>query len=1086
MKSLDLKTLLLGGSLLAGTFAYSTMGYAQETTETTDDVIELVDEEVEEKESDNIIVTGSRLSRDSFTSVSPLQVIDAELSRDLGLVEASQILQTATVAAGTQIDTTFGGFVLDNGPGAETVDLRGLGANRNLILLNGRRVAPAGIEGAPSSPDLSLLPSGLIQKYDIVLDGASAIYGSDAIAGVVNAVLKTDVEGFEVTGSYSLPEQTNGQQFAVDATYGINSDRGFVMVGASYRKSEEVKYRDRDFLNNCNTNLEVTTEGEIRTVDVSSTIGQRPDECKIQGLAGRILAPLFGSIYNRGDGTGNLIIPGFSESSQFGVGFDQNLDGVADVTFQDFAINGRDLDRSLFPENERYNIAAFGEYTFEGDSNVTPFFELVYSKRKTTSANTGDFQLFPVVPANNPFNPCNPAAAGGVDCGLAYTAMLTDPIFVNQFQDYYFGGAGSPNCFGFPRSICTPATFGLLSGPIGAQTVQPVVSVEGDRTRVTADIEQLRGVFGLRADLPQINFGGFQNWSGEAYVSISRSTGNASRPGIRGDRLNYALGVGSTAPCVTAAGATVSADVSNGCVPVNLFADSLYAGVVGDFATQAERDYLFDSRDFLTEVDQTIWNVFLQGDIAETAAGTVSLGFGGEVRVDAINSVPDDIARDGLFFGFFSDEGANGSKVTKEVFAEMFVPLVADKPFFKRLNLELSGRVTKDEFYPTAFTYSAKSEWSPFDALTLKGTVGTSYRAPNVRENFLNSQTGFSNFSDPCFAPDLAVDPITGAVTGVDGRTQQTLDNCIAAGIDPTTFGLGQVAVNAEIGRGGATDLSEEQSQSFTAGFAFEQPWLEDVDVTVGATYWNVNIDNTIIEPSGQFLINECYINQPLQSSPFCSRITRDATQNISFIDGGFINRDNETAEGVDVNVRYRQEVTVFERPITLRANINATRLIERNTVQSIPGQAALVETFVGEQAFPKWQAQGIARLTYDDFTFAWQTRFLGSIVADQDILADDIFGSTADGLAQTCSGVAAGDVDCRNVNTIDSYFVHGASIVYRNDDWSIGGGVRNIFDKAPPRIDTASIFGRNNTPLGSGYDLNGRVFFVNARKSFR
>jgi len=279
-------------------------------------------------------------------------------------------------------------------------------------------------------------------------------------------------------------------------------------------------------------------------------------------------------------------------------------------------------------------------------------------------------------------------------------------------------------------------------------------------------------------------------------------------------------------------------------------------------------------------------------------------GGGGEVRVDSIDSIPDDIANDGLFFGFFSDEGANGSKITKEAFAEMFIPLVADKTFVKRLNLELSGRVTKDEFYPTAFTYSAKAEYSPFDSLTFKGTAGTSYRAPNVRENFLNQQTGFGNFSDPCFAPDLAVDPITGAVTGIDGRTQQTLDNCIAVGIDPTTFGLGLVATSVEIGRGGATDLSEEQSQSFTAGFAFEQPWIDDVDLTLGATYWNINIDNTIIEPGGQFLINECFINQPNLSSPFCSRITRDGSGNISFIDGGFINRDNETAEGVDVNVQ--------------------------------------------------------------------------------------------------------------------------------------------------------------------------------------
>jgi len=1097
MNTLDFKKLLLGSSLLVAT-AIATAGTAsaQEliegcvVTDTEDCIAEILETTPvadETTDGSEIIVTGSRLKQDAFTSVSPLQVIDADAERDLGLIDASQILQNVTVAAGTQIDTSFGGFVLDNGPGAETVDLRGLGANRNLVLLNGRRVAPAGLEGAPSSPDIGLLPNGLIQKFDIVLDGASAVYGSDAIAGVVNAVLRTDVEGFEIRGSAQIPEQSEGNEYNVDVTYGKNNDRGFIMVGGSYSKLDEIKYRDRDFLNNCNTNLEVTTDGEIRTVDISSTIGQRPDECKIQGLAGRILTPQpinasgfrtgFGSIYNRGDGSGNLIIPGFSESSDpFGFGVDGDGDGETDITFQDFAINGRDLDRSLRADIERYSLAAFGEYTLEGDNNVTPFFEIVYSGRNTFQ-NTGDFQLFPVVPANNPFNPCNPAAAGGVDCGLAYDALLESP---NQEAAWRAGFGASAAEF---RDF-----FGLnvFSGPIGAVSVQPVVSVEGDRTRVNASIEQIRGVAGMRADIPQIDFAGFQNWSAEAYVSISRSSGDVARPGIRGDRLNYALGVGSTAPCVSPAGTNVSADVSAGCVPVNLFADSLYAGVVGDFATQAEREYLFDSRDFETKVDQTIWNVYLQGDIAETQAGAVTLGLGGEVRVDAIDSIPDDVAGQGLFFGFFSDLGAKGQKTTKEAFGELFIPLVADKTLMKRFNLNLSGRLTKDEFYDTSFTYSAKAEYQPTDFLTFKGTTGTSYRAPNVRENFLLEQTGFGNFNDPCFAPDLEIDPFTMEVIGVDGRTQQTLNNCRLAGIDPNTFGLGQVAANVEIGRGGATDLNEEESTSYTAGFVFEQPFTDSFDLTVGATYWDIDINNTIIEPGGGFLINECYVNQPDLSSPFCSRITRDAGGNLEFIDGGFINRDRETAKGLDFNLRFNRDITIAERPIELSVIGTATHLIERTTEQTLGDQTTEINQFVDEFGFPDWRGVTTFRANYDDFNLAWQTAFLSAVRADEDIIADDVFGSTIDGFSETCSGIAAGDVDCRNVNTADEYWTHNLSLTYRKEDnYSIGIGVRNVFDAKPPRIDTASVFGRNNTPLGSGYDLNGRRFFVNASKTF-
>ena len=1081
MKSFDLKTVLLGGTLLAGTFVYAAAGWAQ--TQPADDTVvqtpKAKKEKAKDEKKDEIVVTGSRLKQDSFSSVSPLQVIDAKEERDLGLIDAAQILQTVTVAAGTQIDTSFGGFVLDNGPGAETVDLRGLGANRNLILLNGRRVAPSGIEGAPSSPDIGLLPSGLIDHYDIQLDGASAVYGSDAIAGVVNAVLRKDVEGLEIRGSGQIPEQSNGNEYNVDITYGKNNDRGYIMVGGSYQKLDEIKYQDRDFLNHCNTNLEVTTTGEVRTVDLSSSIGQRPDECKIQGLAGRIIAPLFGSIYNRGNGTGNLIIPGYSESSQFGVGFDQNQDGVTDVTFQDFAINGRDLFKTLRADLERYSIAAMGEYTLEGENNLTPYFEVIYSGRNSFQ-DGGAFQLFPDVPANNPFNPCNPGQPNGVDCGLAYDAMLNDPVFAQAVADTYGLTPAQFRDFGIVN---------LFSGPIGAQSVLPVVSVRGDRTQVKADLKQIRAVVGMRGDIPQINFGGFQNWSGEAYVSLSHSNGKAHRPGIRGDRLDFALGNNASGvPCQQAPGETVRQDVLTGCVPVNMFADSLYQGVIGDFATQAEHDYLFDSRDFETKVDQTIWNAFFQGEIAQTDAGAITLGFGGEIRVDSIDSLPDDVAAQGLFFGFFSDLGAKGQKTTKEAFAEAYIPLVADKPFFRKLDLNLSGRITKDEFYPTATTYSAKSSWQMFDSLTFKGTVGTSFRAPNLRENFLLSQTGFGTIGDPCAAPaSLVVDPITGQVTGSDPRSPQTLANCRLAGIDPLTYRLGQTGFySVEQASGGVTDLNPETSKSFSAGFAFEQPWFDGFDLTIGGTYWDIDIKNTIIEPSGSFLVSECYVNNPNLSSPFCSRITRDpATQDMTFIDAGFINRDRETARGEDFNIHYSQDINVFQRPVTISARLNATHLEERKTFQSLGNSSTVIEPFVGEFGFPDWTGLGSFRVDYDDFIFNWQTYFLGAVRADQDVIAQDVFGSVADGLSETCLGAAPDNVQCRNVNTADAYFMHSASITYRKDDWSVGIGVRNVFDKNPPRIDTGSVFGRNNVPLGGGYDLNGRRFFANVSKKF-
>ena len=146
--------------------------YAQDSSDDTADEIE------DERQVEEVIVTGSRLKRSTYSSISPLQIITGQVSREVGLIDAADILQESTASSGQQIDLTFQGFVLDNGPGSSTINLRGLGAARTLVLVNGRRLAPAGVEGAPFAANLNQIPASLVQQYDLLLDGASSVYGS--------------------------------------------------------------------------------------------------------------------------------------------------------------------------------------------------------------------------------------------------------------------------------------------------------------------------------------------------------------------------------------------------------------------------------------------------------------------------------------------------------------------------------------------------------------------------------------------------------------------------------------------------------------------------------------------------------------------------------------------------------------------------------------------------------------------------------------------------------------------------------------------------------------------------------------------
>ena len=257
-------TLLL--TLVLALFASPTWAQSDEDDATDQDEDELATEE--SADLGKITVTGSRLQRETYTSIQPLQIITAEGSREAGLVDATDILQQSTAAGGQQIDLTFSGFVLDNGPGAATLSLRGLGANRTLLLLNGRRLAPAGVEGAPTSPDLGLIPGSMVLRYEILLDGASSVYGSDAVAGVTNVIMRKDYDGFEIDGYYNMRDQGGGDSYTINAAYGKNYDRGFFGIGAEYFKADPQRLRDSDWTDQCETHREIDEHGNIRTREV--------------------------------------------------------------------------------------------------------------------------------------------------------------------------------------------------------------------------------------------------------------------------------------------------------------------------------------------------------------------------------------------------------------------------------------------------------------------------------------------------------------------------------------------------------------------------------------------------------------------------------------------------------------------------------------------------------------------------------------------------------------------------------------------------------------------------------------------------
>ena len=1132
-QSNSMKALAFSASALA--FAIAGPAYAQDAEDGQDeeevDVAE--DGQAAEAPQGGIVVTGSRIRRDTYTSISPIQILTSQEEQEAGVFDPTAILQRSEASAGVQIDATFQGFVLDNGPGSTTLSLRGLGADRTLLLINGRRLAPAGVEGAPTSPSLNLLPSTLIERYDLLLDGASSVYGSDAVAGVGNVILRKDFDGLELTAFGNINPDGGGDDYTIGGAYGWNFDRGFIGIGAEYDYRDSIRLKDRDFFRGCTTALDITEDGEIRRLNIYSQANALADsggavttsagECVQSSFNGRIIIPFtsVGSVYldGRTFGTqiGNSGIPGFSESD-FGGPVDADGDGVQDVDLlNDYNLNGANPDQTFLSQQKRYNILAYGEYTFPGAGNITPFFEAMYTRAEVFGENEFFAQIFPYVPDNNPFNPCN-TDVSGVDCRADTEASLP--------------GSG--------RSA------------LGPLSVRPVFAIEGDRNNTDVVQEQYRGVLGVRGDLP--GFG--SSWSFEATGMYSRAKGTSNVRGIREDRLALAIGIDPTqdfdgdgvfdnngdgiaddynsglpvgngliarltgqvpaiAPCDTSALANPNAalpDLADGCVPANLFADSVLGSAQGTFATQAETDYLFGDRSFVTVYEQTVFNAFVTGDLFELPAGPVGVVLGAEYRNDKIDSQANAIASNGLFFGFFADSGAKGSKRIMEAFGEVDIPLIAARPLVEELNLNLSARITDEEFYGTNYTYSIKGGWRPVDRLLLKFSYGTSFRAPNLRENFLGSQTGFQTLTDPCAVPDLAFNDVTGTYDpNGETRDANVLANCIREGRDPTTVGLapdpsgsGSLPpiqnTSVEIARGGSLDIDPETSRSITAGASYEDTW-GDFDVALGVNYYDIKVKDSIVSPNAQFILNDCYTRNDPQRSPFCDRITIGAasTQLVSDVFAGFINLDQESVRGFDFNGRFAKDVKMFGEQVEFRLNVRANRLLERSSlfINSVTLERNSDDD-VGEVGFQKWNGRATLSADIRDFRLSWTTRYIGPFGPDEDNVNAfvDVFGYDANGVfeyqSDTClgggsrtngvpDGIVAGDgVFCRPVDFGKEQFLHTASISYEGDKFDVILGVSNIFDTVPPQVSpfAPSITDISNTVLGAGYDYNGREIF--------
>ena len=385
---------------------------------------------------EELVVTGSRIRRSEFASTSPIQVIETENSTLAGITNTSQMIQGSTVAANaTQINNFFTGFVVDGGPGVKTVSLRGLGTQRTLVLLNGKRVGPAGTRGQVGAVDLNTIPYSLLQRTEILKDGASAVYGSDAVGGVVNFITKKNIDGAEARVQFFAPLEGGNEQMSADYVYGKVVSKGYFNVGLAFEKEQALRYNERDFLS-CPQDYVFDPSTGLRLDLIDPATGKFKCQNTLSGRVDNLTrgrSYVYDSAAVAGGGVSGTDLAGLKRVGGVFANPDITRASAALQPTNDPKLGQR---MAISPTT---NYTAYGSGAYDLTPSIQAYGDIMVSRRESSQENFR--QLFPQVSASNPNNPFRIGNPSGYLSGIARSVVLL-PFNGDQTVDYYRAVAG--------------------------------------------------------------------------------------------------------------------------------------------------------------------------------------------------------------------------------------------------------------------------------------------------------------------------------------------------------------------------------------------------------------------------------------------------------------------------------------------------------------------------------------------------------------------------------------------------------------------------------------------------------------------
>lgn len=906
----DPKRSQLSAAVLLALLGSSSLALAQSTDQST--------ASSDATNVDKITVTGSRIAREGFVTPSPVTAISAEEIRATGAVNIGDLM--------TELPQLSPNYTLGNSTrfigtaGLGLLDLRGMGTSRTLVLVNGRR--HVGSSPGSTAVDVNTIPVEWIERVEVITGGASAVYGADAVAGVVNFIMKKSFSGYEARAQTGKADEGNfDRSFASFSAGGEFADgRGNAAIAMEYSTQDRFGRGDR----------QIGREFLVTTPNPNYDPTQPPSQSNPQNI---FTGPGGNHSISYG-GTFTFGTFDFRNPATYGNRYVFNPDGsfrpnrysgtvISNTSCVDCDFADLNNVADLQPQFDRFSVNTLFNFNLSDDHRL--FFEGKYSKTES--------EFFGQPAFDQPIRIRRANAYVSPELGALMDAKGVSTLLVSRFN----------------------VDAGRRGENVERQTSRLVFGIDGFfgdnwNYEVAANYGQ--------TTIDRLNLNNRINERWQAGLDAVRdSTGRiVCRVSIDPNAINPHTNT------------RYSSFAANGCIPFS---------VMGDGAVSPEAAAWFNTNSLNTsKLDQTV----VGGSVSNSSlftlpAGDVGIAGGVEYRKEKSRENTDPLAALGLTF-LNAIPSRGGEYDVKEVFAETSIPLLADLPGVERLALDLAGRYSDYSSIGSTSTWNIGIDWTILPSLRFRATNAQAVRAPSIGELYNPQSQNFATIADPCnYLSSNGNRP----ANAKDPALRQA--NCTALGI-PVGW-IDTYSANRPGVSGGNPDLEPETADSVSLGFVWQPEFLEGFGLSMD--YWRVTLKDAIGAVSAQTNATRCVDSPGGIDNKFCSFIQRAPTGGYTDPQGRQFpeysitgwsalaeNLAKSRRVGVDVEADYRFDLAGGRTVV----RFVGTRLLQSRewVFQDFPDESSEYVTYVTD---PRWRANLQTKYTWNDLRVSWDMNYI-------------------------------------------------------------------------------------------------------------